>query len=249
MTNDEVERLIKNLAVAKLEERDAQEVAGYYETLDIISESFRDIDITENNLKMLHNILMKHSEKDAWHRGNYKQHSNVVEATQADGSKQVIFRTADPGFATEDAMRQLIGWYNGDNTTPPIVRAAIFVYDFLSIHPFQDGNGRLSKTAECTWFFQLSRAHSRKGEISKLLSCSGAGAYLANQTLPGKFVNLSFQVQQEERPARRNTWLSTAQGWKPCVPKEGWQQCQEPPVFGTFRMDGRECTVYPKCKE
>ncbi|AWM59746.1 hypothetical protein [Pseudomonas songnenensis] len=115
--------------------------------------------------------------------------------------------------------------------------------------PRFDGNGRLSKTAKCTWFFQLSRAHSRKGEISKLLSCSGAGAYLANQTLPGKFVNLSFQVQQEERPARRNTWLSTAQGWKPCVPKEGWQQCQEPPVFGTFRMDGRECTVYPNCKE
>lgn len=70
MTNDEVEMLIKKLAVAKLEERDAQEVAGYYETLGIISESFRDIDITENNLKMLHNILMKHSEKDAWQRYN-----------------------------------------------------------------------------------------------------------------------------------------------------------------------------------
>jgi Fic family protein len=145
MTDDEVERLINNLAIAKLEERDAQEVAGYYETLDIISESFRDIDITENNLKMLHNLLMKHSEKDTWHRGNYKQHSNVVEATQTDGSKQVVFRTADPGFTTDDAMRQLIDWYNNDNTTPPIIRAAIFVYDFLSIHPFQDGNGRLSR--------------------------------------------------------------------------------------------------------
>lgn len=180
MTNDEVERLIKNLAVAKLEERDAQEVAGYYETLDIISESFRDIDITENNLKMLHNILMKHSEKDAWHRGNYKQHSNVVEATQADGSKQVVFRTADPGFATEDAMRQLVGWYNGDNTTPPIIRAAIFVYDFLSIHPFQDGNGRLSRLLATllmlrqgySWIQYVSFEHeieSRKGEYYAVL--------------------------------------------------------------------------------
>ncbi len=115
--------------------------------------------------------------------------------------------------------------------------------------PRFDGNGRLSKTAECIWFFQLSRAHSRKGEISKLLSCNGAGAYLVNRTLPGKLVNLSFRVHQEERPARRNTWLSTARGWKPCVPKEGWQQCQEPPVFGTFQMNGRECTVYPNCKE
>jgi Fic family protein len=180
MTNDEVERLIKNLAAAKLEERDAQEVAGYYETLDIISESFRDIDITENNLKMLHNILMKHSEKDAWHRGNYKQHSNVVEATQADGSKQVIFRTADPGFATEDAMRQLVDWYNGDNTTPPTIRVAIFVYDFLSIHPFQDGNGRLSRLLATllmlrqgySWIQYVSFEHeieSRKGEYYAVL--------------------------------------------------------------------------------
>jgi Fic family protein len=183
MTDDEVERLIKNLAAAKLEERDAQEVAGYYETLDIISESFRDIDITENNLKMLHNILMKHSEKDAWHRGNYKQHSNVVEATQADGIKQVVFRTTEPGFATEDAMRQLIGWYNGDNTTPPIIRTAIFVYDFLSIHPFQDGNGRLSRLFATllmlrqgySWIQYVSFEHeieSRKGEYySVLMQC------------------------------------------------------------------------------
>lgn len=180
MTDDEVERLIKNLTAAKLEERDAQEVAGYYETLDFISESFRDIDITENNLKMLHNILMKHSEKDAWHRGNYKQHSNVVEATQTDGSKQVVFRTADPGFATEDAMRQLIGWYNGDNTTPPIIRVAIFVYDFLSIHPFQDGNGRLSRLLATllmlrqgySWIQYVSFEHeieSRKGEYYAVL--------------------------------------------------------------------------------
>lgn len=185
MTNDEVERLIKNLAVAKLEERDAQEVAGYYETLDIISESFRDIDITENNLKMLHNILMKHSEKDAWHRGDYKQHSNVVEATQTDGSKQVVFRTAEPGFATEDAMRQLIGWCNGDNTTPPIIRVAIFVYDFLSIHPFQDGNGRLSRLLATllmlrqgySWIQYVSFEHeieSRKREYyAVLMQCQG----------------------------------------------------------------------------
>ncbi len=145
MTDDEVEILIKNLEISKLEEGDAQEVVGYFETLDIILESFRDIDVSENNLKMLHNILMKHSEKDAWHKGNYKQHSNVVETTNPDGTKYVIFRTTDPGFATDDAMRQLVYWYNSDTITHPVVRIAIFVYDFLSIHPFQDGNGRLSR--------------------------------------------------------------------------------------------------------
>lgn len=113
--------------------------------MDIISESYQDIAISETSLKSLHNILMKLSEKDQWHRGNYKQHPNSVEATNPDGSKTTIFQTTPPGIETEDAMRALIDWYNADNATPTIIKSAIFVYDFLSIHPFQDGNGRLSR--------------------------------------------------------------------------------------------------------
>jgi len=145
MTDDEVGILIKNLEVSKLEERDQQEVAGYFRTLDIISESFKDVDITEGNIKNLHKVLLGYSTKDEWHKGNYKQHSNVVEATNPDGSKRVVFRTTDPGFATEEAMRKLIEWYRSDTVIHPLIRTAIFVYDFLSIHPFQDGNGRMSR--------------------------------------------------------------------------------------------------------
>lgn len=145
MTDAEVEVLLKNLKVAKLEERDAQEVVGYFEALDLIGESFADIDISENNIKMLHNVMLKHSEKDQWHKGNYKQLSNAVEARNTDGSKYVVFKTAEPGFSTEEAMKLLVRWYGSDTTTHPVARTAIFVYDFLSIHPFQDGNGRLSR--------------------------------------------------------------------------------------------------------
>lgn len=180
MTDAEVEVLLNNLSISKLEERDQQEVVGYFETLDIIAESYKNIDITENNIKMLHNVLMKHSEKDHWHRGDYKQHSNVVEATNPDGSKYVIFKTSDPGFATEDAMRQLVHWYNNDVDTHPIVRVAIFVYDFLSIHPFQDGNGRLSRLLATilllkngySWIQYVSFEHeieSRKSEYYRVL--------------------------------------------------------------------------------
>ena len=102
MTDDEVEVLINNLDISKLEERDQQEVAGYFKALELIAESYRDIDITESNLKHLHNILMKHSEKDAWHKSNYKQHSNIVEAENPDGSKYVIFRTTDSGLSTNE---------------------------------------------------------------------------------------------------------------------------------------------------
>ena len=146
MTNDEVKALIfDNIKIGKLVERDQQEVVGYFNALDIISESYRDIEITESSLMNLHNILMKYNEKDQWHRGKYKQHANSVEATAPNGKKTISFETTAPGFHTADAMRALIDWYNSDNTTPSISKSAVFVYDFLSIHPFQDGNGRLSR--------------------------------------------------------------------------------------------------------
>jgi len=88
---------------------------------------------------------LKYSDKDQWHKGDYKQHSNAVEATLPNGTKQIIFQTTNAGFETEDAMRNLINWYNSDTEIHPLVKSAIFSYEFVSIHPFQDGNGRLSR--------------------------------------------------------------------------------------------------------
>jgi Fic family protein len=145
MSDEEVKVLIEKLAISKLEDRDSQEVAGYFEALDLISEAYPNMDVSEGTIKNLHNFLMKYSQKDDWHKGNYKQHSNAVEATRPDGSKQVIFETTPPGFATEDAMRALIEWWHADTETHPVVKCALCCYDFVSIHPFQDGNGRLSR--------------------------------------------------------------------------------------------------------
>lgn len=145
MSDEEVDILLRNLSIDKLTERDKQEVAGYFEALDIISESYNDIGVTENQIKNLHNILLKYSEKDQWHKGDYKQHSNNVEANLSDGTKQLIFETTPPGFETHDAMRSLIEWYNEDTLTHQLVKSALFSYEFVSIHPFQDGNGRLSR--------------------------------------------------------------------------------------------------------
>jgi len=145
MSDEEVDILLRNLSIDKLTERDKQEVAGYFEALDIISESYNDIHVTENEIKNLHNILLKYSEKDQWHKGDYKQHSNNVEANLPDGTKQLIFQTTPPGFETDDAMRSLFEWYNKDTQTHQLVKSALFSYEFVSIHPFQDGNGRLSR--------------------------------------------------------------------------------------------------------
>lgn len=145
LTDEEVDILLKNMDISKLQERDEQEVVGYYEALDVIDENFEEIPVIENGLKNLHNVLLKYSEKDRWHRGNYKQHSNAVEANMPDGTTQIIFQTTAPGFPTEDAMRELITWHDADKDTHPLVKCALFCYDFVSIHPFQDGNGRLSR--------------------------------------------------------------------------------------------------------
>lgn len=145
LTDTEVEDLISSIDISKIEDRDSQEVVGYFNVLDLISDSFDEIEIKESNIKNLHKLLLKFSKKDDWHKGDYKQHSNAVQATFPDGTKQVIFKTTEPGFPTEDAMKSLINWYVEEKEVHPLITSAVFVYDFLSIHPFQDGNGRLSR--------------------------------------------------------------------------------------------------------
>ena len=145
MSDIEVEILLQNLDIEKFTDRDSQEVAGYFEVLDLISESYDDIAISENSLKNLHNLLLKYSEKDMWHKGDYKQHSNSVEESFPYGTTRVVFETTPPGVETEDAMRSLMEWYKQDSYTHPLVKCALFAYEFVSIHPFQDGNGRLSR--------------------------------------------------------------------------------------------------------
>ena len=145
LSDEEVDILLKNLDISKLEERDQQEVVGYFEVLDLIDEHYESIAVSENDIKNLHNQLLKFGQKDEWHKGNYKQHTNAVEANMPDGTKQVIFETTPPGFATEDAMRAMVDWYQNDNEPHPLIKSALFCYEFVSIHPFQDGNGRLSR--------------------------------------------------------------------------------------------------------
>jgi len=145
LSDMQVQTLLEKIDVTQIEDRDSQEVVGYFNVLDLITESPKDFSITESTIKQLHNVLLKLSEKDSWHRGQYKQHSNTVQANFPDGSTQIIFKTTTPGFPTEEAMKALIKWYSTKNDINPIVKTAVFVYEFLSIHPFQDGNGRLSR--------------------------------------------------------------------------------------------------------
>jgi Fic family protein len=145
MSDEEVDVLLQNIDISNLTDRDAQEVVGYFEVLDLILEFYQTINLTESHIKSLHKSLMRYSDKDQWHKGNYKAHNNVVKTSFPDGKKQIIFQTTEAGVATEDAMKQLINWYNSETEPHPLIKIASFIYDFLSVHPFQDGNGRLSR--------------------------------------------------------------------------------------------------------
>src|SRR5690606_4876572 len=183
MSDEEVDVLLQKIDITKLTDRDSQEVVGYFEALDLISDSYESIPVSESHIKSLHNVLMKYSSKDEWHKGNYKVHSNAVEATFPDGTRQIVFQTTEAGFATEDAIRRLVDWYNSENEVHTLIRVASFVYDFLSVHPFQDGNGRLSRLISTLlllkngykWIQYVSFEHeieSRKAEYYQVLrSC------------------------------------------------------------------------------
>lgn len=147
MTDSEIKELLYNIKITELKTRDQQEVIGYYDTLELIYENFDNIPLTENYIKQFHQNLLNHSDKDTRHRGQYKSLSNKVVANYPGGVQKVIFITTEVHLV-ESEMNLLINWTNEQfekQEIHPLIIIAHFIYEFLSIHPFQDGNGRLSR--------------------------------------------------------------------------------------------------------
>ncbi len=148
LTDAQVETLLSSIRKTSFKSRDEEEVAGYSDAMDLILESFEDLKIAENHLKQLHSVLLKHSSKDIRHRGEYKKLDNHVVAFDANGKEiGIVFKTATP-FETPMKMADLLEWTNKAfelKSTHPLITTGIFIVVFLAIHPFQDGNGRLSR--------------------------------------------------------------------------------------------------------
>ena len=147
LSDEEVARVLQGLHVDSFRARDESEVRGYGELLQIIFDNYAEVPLTENHIKQLHNTLLRHSIKDERHRGEYKKFENHVEARYPDGRTEIIFKTAAP-FDTPRLMSELVEQANqllADRNAHPLIVIARFLVEFLAIHPFQDGNGRLAR--------------------------------------------------------------------------------------------------------
>jgi len=188
LSDREVERLLSNLEIKSFATRDEQEVAGYAELMELVFASWRDIPFTENHIKQLHQILLRYSEKDTWHRGNYKTHSNSVAAFDEIGAQiGIVFQTASP-FDTPRLMRELIPWVNQEQETArlhPLLIIALCVVVFLAIHPFQDGNGRLSRVLTTLLLLHAGYVYVPFSSLESVIEQSKEAYYLALRQTQG----------------------------------------------------------------
>lgn len=148
LSDEEVENLMKNIKVKKFVDRDSQEVKGYYELLQNVFDSWKNIKFSENTIKHFHKELLKYVGKDVRHRGEYKKTENRVEMVDREGRRVGIIFETTPAYLTPKKMQELTDWTQkafGEKKYHPLFIVANFIVDFLKIHPFQDGNGRISR--------------------------------------------------------------------------------------------------------
>ena len=188
LTDREVEKLLSNLGSQSFANRDEEEVAGYALVMETVFEHAQDIPLTVNYIQQLHGQLLQYSEKDVHHRGQYKTLSNSVEAFNSEGkSVGVIFQTATP-FDTPRLIDELIAWTNttlGDKSLHPLLVISIFTVVFLEIHPFQDGNGRLSRILTTLLLLKSEYAYVPYSSLESVIEANKESYYLALRQTQG----------------------------------------------------------------
>ena len=147
MSDKEVERLIRGLHTKPPKGRDAEEVAGYADLLGRIFDNYKTFKLTEGLIFQFHDIELAFSIKDAAHKGKYKSSDNIVVARGSGGKEIVLFRPTPP-YLVKKEMDEALAWTHAalkEHSLHPLLVIANFIFEFLAIHPFHDGNGRLSR--------------------------------------------------------------------------------------------------------
>jgi Fic family protein len=182
LTDREVEKLLSNLEIKSFASRDEQEVAGYADAMELVFRAWQDLAITENHIRQLHRDLLAHSEKDEWHRGAYKTSPNNVVAFDDSGRQiGIVFKTATP-FDTPRLMAELTEWVGTartDRWLHALLMIGVSVVVFLEIHPFQDGNGRLSRILTTLLLLQAGYAYVPYSSLESVIEQNKEDYYRA----------------------------------------------------------------------
>jgi Fic family protein len=173
LSDAEVEDFLsRSVSLGSFKSRDEQEVAGYAEAMDLVFEAYAEMRLTENHFRQLHQILLRHGDKDARHRGSYKTLPNNVVARDADGREiGIVFETTSP-FDTPREMEALVAWTRktlDEEALHPLLVIAIFIVTFLAIHPFQDGNGRLSRVLTTLLLLRAGYAYVPYASLERVI--------------------------------------------------------------------------------
>lgn len=188
LSDHEVELLLQGLEDRSFGSRDEQEVAGYAQAMDMVFEHSTDLALTENYIKQIHRELLRHSGKDAYHRGEYKKFPNNVEAFDGAGkSLGVVFEAISP-FDTPREMEDLVRWTRetlDDESLHPLIVVGVFAVVLLAIHPFQDGNGRLSRVLTSLLLLRAGYSYIPYSSLESVIEKNKQAYYLALRRTQG----------------------------------------------------------------
>lgn len=200
LLDSEIEKLLSN-ANSDFHTRDEQEVGGYALVCQQIYDHYESMSLTENLIKQLHSSLLKYTDKDERHRGEYKKIPIRIEAFDADKkSIGVIFETTSP-LETPFKMGELVSWTNEafqKQVFHPLIIIGLFVLIFLAIHPFQDGNGRLSRLLTTLLMLKSGYLYAPYSSLESIVEANKEAYYLALQK--------SQKNWQDPKP-EWNAWL------------------------------------------
>ena len=148
LSDEDIEKMMRGLSVQKFTGRDVQEVKGYYELLNNVFDSWKHIKFNESTIKYFHKELLKYVEKDKKHRGEYKKQENKVHMINEVGESVGVLFDTTPAYLTPKEMLELVEWTIDaleNKRYHPLLSVGNFLVEFLNIHPFLDGNGRISR--------------------------------------------------------------------------------------------------------
>lgn len=182
LSDEDIERLMRGISIQKFADRDKQEVKGYYELLQNVFDSWKQIRFSENTIKHFHKELLKYVHKDRLHRGEYKKTENKVQMIDAEGKPAGILFDTTPAYLTPKEMQELVEITQSalkESKYPPLLIVGNFLVEFLKIHPFQDGNGRISRVLTNLLLLQAGYQYMPYVSGEKLIEDNKADYYMA----------------------------------------------------------------------